>query len=238
MKLCIHHLEKSFGDKSVLRDVTGEFEKSTVHGLLGRNGAGKTTLFNIISEQLKRDSGEIWLEHDGERMPLEPKDIFLMVAEPDLPAFLTGYELIKFFIEANADAIASPQPIEDYFNMVAFDPEDYHRLIQDYSTGMKNKLQMLMFLILRPLIILMDEPLTSLDVIVQLEMKRIIRDIRKDHIIIFSTHILQLARDLCDSLTLLNRGQLTRLDEQIMSEPNFESRIIALLSDGSEVVHD
>lgn len=234
MKLCISNLDKSFGDKHVLTGASGEFEKSTVYGLLGRNGAGKTTLFNIISEQLKRDAGDIWLEDNGHRLPLTAQDIFLMVAEPELPAFLTGYEFIKFFIEANADAIASPKPIEAYFDMVDFDPADYHRLIQSYSTGMKNKLQMLMFLILRPLIILMDEPLTSLDVIVQLEMKNIIRETHRDHIIIFSTHILQLARDLCDSITLLNKGQLTRLDELITSDPDFESRIFTLLSDETE----
>ena len=80
-----------------------------------------------------------------------------------------------------------------YFSQIDFAPDDLDRLIQSYSTGMKNKLKMLMFMILRPRVILMDEPLTSLDVVVQHEMKEWIRIIRRDHIILFSTHILQLS---------------------------------------------
>ena len=95
---------------------------------------------------------------------------------------------------------------------------------------MKNKLQMLMFLILKPKVILMDEPLTSLDVVIQLQMKRIIRDIHKDHIIIFSTHILQLAKDICDKIVLLHNESLNPVDSLIKDDPDFEDTIIDLLS--------
>ncbi|MFR7353928.1 hypothetical protein [Anaerococcus obesiensis] len=111
-----------------------------------------------------------------------------------------------------------------------FDMEDADRLIQDYSTGMKNKLQMLMFLILKPKVILMDEPLTSLDVVVQLEMKKIIRDIHKDHIIIFSTHILQLAKDICDDIVLLHDKNLQKVDKKVSEDKDFEDKIIKLLT--------
>lgn len=234
MKLIIENLSKSFGKKEVLNNASFTFEKGINYALLGRNGSGKTTLFRLITDGLDKDNGDVFLEENGIKRKLEFKDIFFMVAEPELPKFLTGYEFIKFFIEANKENIKSSKSIEEYFALVDFDMEDSHRLIQGYSTGMKNKIQMLMFLILRPRVILMDEPLTSLDVVVQLEMKKIIREIHADHIIIFSTHILQLAKDICDEIVLLSDKKLQKVEENLIKNPDFEDKIISLLSGEEE----
>lgn len=234
MKLIIENLSKAFGKKEVLNNASFAFEKGIIYALLGRNGSGKTTLFRLITDGLDKDNGEVFLEENGIKRKLEFKDIFFMVAEPELPKFLTGYEFIKFFIEANKENIKSSKSIEEYFALVDFDIEDSHRLIQGYSTGMKNKIQMLMFLILRPRVILMDEPLTSLDVVVQLEMKKIIREIHADHIIIFSTHILQLAKDICDEIVLLSDKKLQKVEENLIKNPDFEDKIISLLSGEKE----
>lgn len=234
MRLIIENLSKAFGKKEVLAGASFTFEKGIIYALLGRNGSGKTTLFRLITDGLDKDGGEVFLEENGIKRKLEFKDIFFMVAEPELPKFLTGYEFIKFFIEANKENIKSSKSIEEYFALVDFDMEDSHRLIQGYSTGMKNKIQMLMFLILRPRVILMDEPLTSLDVVVQLEMKKIIREIHADHIIIFSTHILQLAKDICDEIVLLSDKKLQKVEENLIKNPDFEDKIITLLSGEGE----
>lgn len=234
MKLIIENLSKAFGKNEVLNNASFTFEKGIIYALLGRNGSGKTTLFRLITDGLDKDGGEVFLEENGIKRKLEFKDIFFMVAEPELPKFLTGYEFIKFFIEANKENIKSSKSIEEYFALVDFDIEDSHRLIQGYSTGMKNKIQMLMFLILRPRVILMDEPLTSLDVVVQLEMKKIIREIHADHIIIFSTHILQLAKDICDEIVLLSDKKLQKVEENLIKNPDFEDKIITLLSGEGE----
>lgn len=234
MKLIIENLSKSFGKKEVLNNASFTFEKGIIYALLGRNGSGKTTLFRLITDGLDKDTGDVFLEENGIKRKLEFKDIFFMVAEPELPKFLTGYEFIKFFIEANKENIKASKSIEEYFALVDFDLEDSHRLIQGYSTGMKNKIQMLMFLILRPRVILMDEPLTSLDVVVQLEMKKIIREIHADHIIIFSTHILQLAKDICDEIVLLSDKKLQKVEENLIKNPDFEDKIIDLLSGEKE----
>lgn len=230
MKLEIENLSKSFGKNEILKNVNYCFDQGRVYALLGRNGAGKTTLFSLISQALKKDSGKVYLYDENGKNEISFKDVFFMVAEPELPKFLTGREFIKFFIEANEERIKDKKSIEEYFDLVDFDLYDADRLIQGYSTGMKNKLQMLMFLILRPKVILMDEPLTSLDVVVQLEMKKIIRKIHKDHIMIFSTHILQLAKDICDDIVLLHDKKLEKVDEAIREDKDFEEKIIRLLS--------
>ena len=234
MKLIVKNLSKAFGKKEVLKNASYTFDQGEVYALLGRNGAGKTTLFKLITDSIVKDSGEVLLEIDGKSLPLDFKDVFFMVSEPELPKFLTGREFISFFIEANKENIKDTKDLDFYFSLVDLDTDDSNRLIQDYSTGMKNKLQMLMFLILRPRVILMDEPLTSLDVVIQLQMKKIIREIHKDHIIIFSTHILQLAKDICDRIVLLHDKTLNPVDSLIKDDPAFEDTIINLLSGKAE----
>lgn len=234
MKLIVKNLSKTFGKKEVLKNASYTFDQGEVYALLGRNGSGKTTLFKLITDSIVKDSGEVLLEVDGKTSPLDFKDVFFMVSEPELPKFLTGREFISFFIEANKENIKDTKDIDSYFSLVDLDTDDSNRLIQDYSTGMKNKLQMLMFLILRPRVILMDEPLTSLDVVIQLQMKKIIREIHKDHIIIFSTHILQLAKDICDRIVLLHDKTLNPVDSLIKDDPAFEDTIINLLSGKAE----
>lgn len=234
MKLVIKNLFKSFDDKEVIKEASYDFDKGTVYALLGRNGAGKTTLFRLITEAIKKDDGEIYIEDNGAKTPVSFDDVFMMVAEPDLPKFLTGYEFIRFFIDANRENIKDLKDIDYYLDLVDFDEEDSHRLIQSYSTGMKNKIQMIMFLILKPRIILMDEPLTSLDVVVSLQMKKIIREIHKDHIMIFSTHILQLAKDICDKIVLLSEKKLSGLDDSYLADPDFEDKLISILAGNKE----
>lgn len=229
MQVVIENLSKSFKEKNVLDDLSVTFDQGIIYGLLGRNGAGKTTLFNLIARELENDQGEFYLVDGDEKLPLKLDDIFLMLAEPDLPKFLTGREFIKFFIEVNEEKIKDLKDASYYFDLVKFLDEDLDRLIQDYSTGMRNKLQMMMFLILKPLVILMDEPLNSLDVVVQKEMKDLIKSIKSEHIIIFSTHILDLAKNMADEIILLHQGKIQKVDKKIKDNPDFEAEVIDLL---------
>ncbi|KWZ77274.1 ATP-binding cassette domain-containing protein [Anaerococcus tetradius] len=234
MKLIINNLSKSFGKKDVIKNASYTFDQGEVYALLGRNGAGKTTLFKLITDSLSKDEGEVLLEDKDSIKPIDFKDVFFMVSEPELPKFLTGREFISFFIEANRENIKNLANLDDYLSLVDLEVDDSNRLIQDYSTGMKNKLQMIMFLILKPKVILMDEPLTSLDVLVQVQMKKIIREIHKDHIIIFSTHILQLAKDICDKIVLIHDKKLNPVDGLLKDDPNFEDTIVSLLAGDAE----
>lgn len=231
MELLLKDIKKSFDQKVVLKGTTFSFKKGKIYGILGRNGAGKTTLFNCLAGEMKMDEGEALLRIEGKEKLLKPSDIGYVFSTAILPEFLTGYEFIKFFIDINKDKISVQHTINDYFDLMKIDEEDRHRLIKDYSHGMKNKVQMMMFLIAKPPVILLDEPLTSLDVVVALEIKKILREIRKDHIIIFSTHILQLATDLCDEIVALSDGELELLDHKMMASSNFEEKLVKLLSE-------
>ncbi|KUP21000.1 ABC transporter ATP-binding protein [Paenibacillus sp. DMB5] len=233
MELILDNIRKSYNDKQVLKGVDFTFEKGKIYGLLGRNGAGKTSLFNCLSGEVRMDSGGAFLKRNEVSLPLTENEIGYVFSLPILPEFLTGYEFVKFYMDINRDKIQPGRTVEDYFNIISFEEEDRHRLIKGYSHGMKNKIQMLCFIITRPPLILLDEPLTSFDVVVALEIKKLLREMKQDHIIIFSTHILQLAADLCDELVILNNGILQEIPADLLRSPEFEEKIIALLKDGN-----
>jgi len=230
MELILQGVTKSFGDKKVLQGAEFEFQKGKIYGLLGRNGAGKTTLFNCLSRETKIDAGHAWLKENDSSRELVEEDIGYVYSLPILPEFLTGYEFIKFFLDINRDKKLDTN-IDHYFDKISMSQEDRHQLIKNYSHGMKNKIQMLLFLISKPPVILLDEPLTSFDVIVAHEMKNMLREMKNNHILIFSTHILQLATDLCDELVVLNNGKLSAVSTDLLHTTEFEQNIISLLKD-------
>lgn len=236
MKLKLKNISKSFDNKIILDDIDFIFEKGKIYGLLGRNGAGKTTLFNCISEELSLDTGNISLINDiNLEESLDSSNIGYVYSDPILPDFLTGYEFIKFYIDIHKNKIKDLLTIEEYLDFIKIDENDRHKLIKSYSFGMKNKIQMLCFLITKPDVILLDEPLTSFDVVVALEIKNLLKEIKKDHILVFSTHILQLATDLCDELVILKNGKLTLIDNSVLKSSNFEERIIETLKEEEHV---
>jgi len=237
MKLIVNNLQMSFDNKSVLSGATHTFEKGKIYGLLGRNGAGKTTMFNCFVNNLTPDSGQILMQPDGGApRSATYDDMGFVFAQPHLPEFMTGQEFLKFFIDINKSKITAEVDLNASFALIDFSDDDRHKLIREYSYGMKNKLQILAFLILRPPVILLDEPLTSFDVVVAVQIKKLIESLKKDHIIIFSTHILPLAQDLCDEIVVLHNGKLTELDAERMKDKDFENQIMAMMTE--EPAHD
>lgn len=237
MRLELINIKKSFNRNEVLKGIDFIFEQGKIYGLLGRNGAGKTTLFNCLSGEIRSDEGEAVLECDGVKSQLLPENIGYAFSTPILPEFLTGYEFLKFYLDINGDRLLGDRKIAEYFDLIQIDEKDRHRLIKGYSHGMKNKMQMLCFIISRPPVILLDEPLTSLDVVVALEIKKLLREMKRDHVILFSTHILQLATDLCDEIILLNDGRLEQVDHALLGDPQFEEKIINLLKEENHADH-
>lgn len=234
MKLILDDIKKRFETKEVLKGASFTFETGKIYGLLGRNGAGKTTLFNCVNEDLSIDGGSITVEDGGNVRAPKPEDIGYVLSTPVVPEFLTGREFLKFFIDINKEKIQGEKTIDEYFELMSIRADDRDRLIKDYSHGMKNKMQMLVNFIANPGILLLDEPLTSFDVVVADEMKQLLRHMKTEHIIIFSTHIMELALDLCDEIVILHDGVLNKVDKADMNNDAFKDKIIAALRGGED----
>ena len=232
MEFVISHLVKSYGSKQVLKDVDFVFEEGKIYGLLGRNGSGKTTFFNCINSDIDFNSGSFYFRENGkdENITLMPEDIGYLVSTPTVPEFMTGREFLKFFCEVHEE-ITPEKTIDDYFDYMMVPEDDRDRLMKDYSHGTKNKMQMLLNIIAAPRLMLLDEPLTSLDVIIAEEMKNVIRGQKQGRITIFSTHLLDVAVDLCDEIVLLHNGRLEPIDKSNLGDADFKEKIINALRD-------
>lgn len=231
MQLTIKNLTKTYGEKVVLQDIDFTFEEGKIYGLIGRNGAGKTTFFNCLNEDVEIDKGEVILNDDYGQNKLKTDDIGYVISTPTVPEFLTGKEFLSFFLEINKDKLEKPKTIEEYFDLVKINEEDQNKLLKEYSHGMKNKMQMLINFIAHPKVLLLDEPLTSLDVVVQEEMKQLLKNMKKGHILIFSTHILELALDLCDEIVILNNKRLELIEKNHLNTKKYKDKIIESLRD-------
>lgn len=233
MRFVIDHLSKHFEKKEVLKEITFTFEEGKIYGLLGRNGAGKTTLFNCLNRDIRADGGTFFLDENGTPREISAEDIGYVLSTPTVPEFLTGREFLKFFLDINASSIKNLRSLDEYFDMMRIAPEDRDKLLKDYSHGMKNKMQMLINIIAQPKVLLLDEPLTSLDVVVAEEMKQLLRSQKDGKITIFSTHIMDLALDLCDEIVLLSHGVLEVVEKSNLDNQEFKEKIIAALKEES-----
>lgn len=234
MKLYVSNLSKSFHQKEVLKEIDYTFSDNKIYGLIGKNGAGKTTFFNCLNEDIKKDSGRITLEYEDRKIPLTSNDIGYVISTPIVPEFLTGREFIEFFLEVNKDKIKDLKNIDDYFNLVKISKEDQNKLLKDYSHGMKNKIQLLLIIIENPKVILLDEPLTSIDIVVQEDLKELFKKMKKDHIFIFSTHILELALDLCDEIIVLKNKKFELIEKKDLNTKKYKDKIIKELRDSND----
>ena len=194
MKLIVENLTKSYGDKEILKDDNFVFEQNKIYGLIGRNGVGKTTFFQIINQDIDCNDGYVFLDDKF----VKDENVSFVEATPNVPMFLTGKEFLNFFLEINKDKIKDLKTVDEYFKLVDIKEEDQNKIMKEYSTGMKSKMQTLLGIISQKEVLLLDEPLTSLDIVVQEEMKALLKSIKKNYIIIITTHILDIAIDLCD----------------------------------------
>ena len=235
MLLKIDQLYKSYGDNTVLNGLSYQFEEGKIYGIVGRNGAGKTTLFNCINRDIRYEQGKVTLVDGGVESELTFEETGMVSASPILPEFLTGYEFINYFLSFNdSHSSAGEDIVNSYFDLFRFQESDRHKLIKNYSYGMKNKLQLLCSLIRKPKLILLDEPLSSFDIIVSHDIKERLIEMKPNHIILMSTHILQLATDISDEILLLKNGTLTGFEWKGDQREIYEQRLIDALSEEGE----
>ena len=233
MQIALKNINKSFDDKQLFNDVTFNFETGKIYGLLGRNGAGKTTLFNCIAQNLSVDSGSIAIIDDAgqENTAYENTEIGFVTTTTHLPDFMTGLEFVHFVMDLNRERLTTPYSARENLTRYGINDSDQNKLLRDYSHGMQNKVQMLVTEVTNTPIYLLDEPLTSFDPVAAYEVKERIRELKSQAIVIFSTHILELAKELCDEIVLLHDQKLEVLGNDKLQSQDFEKEIVTILSE-------
>ena len=211
MELRIEHLTKKYGEKVALRDFTYTFTPG-IYGILGANGAGKSTLMNLITDNVKRNGGQIlWDGTDilklGKRfrgklgyMPQQQG----MYNDFSARAFLRYMAQIKEIPKKQAD-----EQIEQLLDVVNL-REDAHKKVGGLSGGMRQRVLLAQALLGDPKILILDEPTAGLDPRERLRLRQYISDLAQDRIVFLTTHIVSDIESIADDVLLMKQGELVR----------------------------
>jgi ABC-2 type transport system ATP-binding protein len=205
------HLIKSYGDKLAVDDVTFQVYGGEIFGFLGPNGAGKTTTIKAIVGLLRPTSGTVKVAgHDVVLEPVLAKAVCGYVPdEPNLYAKLTGRELLRFVGDLyGLDSSQAARRSEELLRLFGL-TEAADDTTDSYSHGMKQKTSLAAALVRDPKVLVLDEPTVGLDP----KSARLIKDILRQladrgAAVMLSTHILEIAQNMCDRIGIINKGKL------------------------------
>ncbi len=207
----IKSLRKKFGKREALKDITFSLESGEIYGLLGPNGAGKTTTLKILAGLLAADSGRVMV--DGETYHREHHELKRRIAYvPDQPFLynkLSGEEHLNFYQDLYKIPYAKRKEKIDFF-FKYFEFEEYrNELVENYSAGTRQKLIIAQALAVEPKLLLLDEPLVSIDPLVGKKFKLYLKEIaRQGTAVLFATHILTLAQEICRRIGIIIDGRI------------------------------
>lgn len=202
-----------FKKKTAVDNVTFSVPKGHIVGLLGPNGSGKSTSIKMIMGFLKPTSGEIFINGRNNQDDLSRNDIGYLPENPRFPKFLTGREIMRFYGGLHGlrgDTLN--KRIDGLLETVNLSSAAGER-VQGYSKGMTQRLAIAQSLISTPTVLIFDEPMSGLDPLGRIEIRRIISQIHAEMpevTLFFSTHILNDVESLCSSVILLRNGKLTK----------------------------
>ena len=209
MELTIQNLTKTYGNKVALREFSYTFTPG-IYGILGANGAGKSTLMNLITDNVKRDSGEIlWNGTDILKLGREfRREVGYMPQQqgmyPDYSArdFLCYMAAVKELPRKE-----SRQQIEELLAVVNLS-EDAHKRLGGFSGGMRQRVLLAQALLGDPKILILDEPTAGLDPKERLRLRQYISDLAQNKIVFLTTHIVSDIESIANDVLLMKQGEL------------------------------
>ncbi len=209
--LRIEHLNKSYGDKKAVDDLSLHIRPGEIYGFIGHNGAGKTTTIKACCGLLRFDSGEVHIAgHSVKDEPLACKRLTAYLPDnPDLYEFLSGIKYLNFIADIFQLSIAKREERITALSAEFSLTDDLAQPISAYSHGMKQKLAVIAALMHEPRLLVMDEPFTGLDPKASFILKQKMRALcDAGGAVFFSTHVLDVAEKLCDKVAIIKDGRL------------------------------
>lgn len=205
--LTVDKVSKTYDKNVAIKNISFSFESEKCIALIGPNGAGKTTILRTLAGLLKPTSGSISFKGLKENDDIR-KVIGYLPQYPQFPGWMTGEEFLIFtgqlaYLTKNTAKRRAEELLE---KMGITDAKN--KSIKTYSGGMKQRLGIAQAIIHKPKLLMLDEPVSSLDPIGRREVLTLMEELKKHMTILFSTHILTDADEISDELLLLNKGEI------------------------------
>ncbi len=235
----VKNLSKFYGSTKAVNDVSLSIGKGELFGLLGPNGSGKTTIIKMLTGQIKPTSGSLRVHGvDVLEDPVRVRELVGVIPEQETPpSFLTAEEYLYF--------VAKIRKMEHYEEVCEkwlefFDfGEQKNSLCKDLSRGTRQKLMFAQAFLHDPELAIIDEPLINLDPVMQRKVKDFLKGYVKNGGTIFiSTHILEVATQICTSIGIIYKGKLVYkglLDDPVLHGKNLEEFFLELVSRPEEL---
>ncbi|MDY6351717.1 MAG: ABC transporter ATP-binding protein [Lachnospiraceae bacterium] len=237
--LKVEKLTKRYGKRTVVDSLDFTGNKGEILGLLGPNGAGKSTTMNMLTGYIAPSSGSIILDDKDLTLPKNRKKVLIgyMPEIPPLYNDMTVAEFMKFDAELKGvkRACRKDAVSETIERCGLADVEK--RLIKNLSKGYKQRVGFASAIIGDPELIILDEPTAGLDPRQIVNMREMILSLKKDHLVILSSHILSEVEEVCDHVLIISKGRLVLSDntEHLLEEHDESLEDVFLeLTEGDE----
>lgn len=236
----VKNVTKKYGNFVAVDDVSFCIEKGEIVGLLGPNGAGKSTTMNMITGFIEPSQGEILIgEYDILKKPQKAKkQIGYMPEGVPLYQDLTVKEFISYMADLK---MVSRKEKKDHVQKV-MEKTDLikvkNKLIRNLSRGYKQRVSMAGALVGDPDILILDEPTVGLDPKQITEIRNVIKELGKEHTIIFSSHILSEVSQICEKVIIINQGKIVAIDtpENLENKVKKENQIQVTIEDPEQKI--
>lgn len=218
----LQNLKKSYSGKTILRDISLEIGDGEIVSILGPSGCGKTTLLNMILGITEPDSGKIiFNDKDITNVPMEKRGFNIVFQDYALFPNLNVYKNITYGLKNKPD-ISSKEEIEELIHLLGLE-EHLEKRIDQLSGGQKQRVALARTLVMKPGILLLDEPLSALDGVIKESIKDRIKTIAKEYHLttIIVTHDPEEALTLSDRVLIVNEGMISQYGkpEEIIAKP-------------------
>jgi ABC-2 type transport system ATP-binding protein len=230
----VKNLSKSYGKTKAVDCMNLSIGKGELFGLLGPNGSGKTTMIKMLTGQIRPTSGTLKVHGINVlKEPLRVRELVGVIPEQETPpSFLTAEEYLHFVAKIRKMEYYE-EACDKWFEFFDFG-DQRNSLCKDLSRGTRQKLMFAQAFLHEPELAIIDEPLINLDPVMQKKVKDFLRDyVNNGGTIFISTHILEIAKEICTSIGIIYRGKLVytgRLDDPGLKGRNFESFFLDLVS--------
>lgn len=210
MKIEFKNVNKSFKKVEILKNINIEFTSGNIYGIYGRNGSGKSVFLKMIAGFMVPTNGEILFDNENLNLKKEfPKNLRALIENPSFFPNLTGFENLKLLSKIQ-NKIGDEEILNalDIVNLT----EEKDKKYSKYSLGMKQKLGIAQAIMEEPEILILDEPFNGIEEKTVKKLIKYLKEIKKDKIIIISTHIKEDLLDLSDKTLYFDNKEIKERD--------------------------